>query len=142
MRTEREKWEAMANAVVNEWDEGMTARQYFSQSIADAIEKAVEEKASKCPQCGAAKIYPRGNEPYCEECGWPDEDRTRCDVCSAELTQCGPKDTDGEPTWDCKVCLLSAERDKLQSELSQARQLLIDQGSEKQKLQAEVERPR
>jgi len=26
-----------------------------------------------CPQCGDLLIYPRGDTPYCEECGYPDE---------------------------------------------------------------------
>jgi len=29
-----------------------------------------------CPQCGdwVGLKYPRRQDPYCEECGWPDED--------------------------------------------------------------------
>ena len=29
-----------------------------------------------CPQCGSSTgvKYPRGLEPYCEDCGWPDSD--------------------------------------------------------------------
>lgn len=27
-----------------------------------------------CPQCGELLVYPRGEDPYCEDCGWPDED--------------------------------------------------------------------
>ena len=27
-----------------------------------------------CPQCGELLVYPRGGKPYCEDCGWPDED--------------------------------------------------------------------
>ena len=34
----------------------------------------------------------------------------RCDTCGAELRQCGSIGDDGEPTWDCEVCLL---KDKL-----------------------------
>lgn len=29
----------------------------------------------KCPQCGDAVIKPRDSGAYCENCGWPDEDR-------------------------------------------------------------------
>lgn len=28
-----------------------------------------------CPQCGEPVIQPRDSEDYCEECGWPDENR-------------------------------------------------------------------
>jgi uncharacterized OB-fold protein len=28
----------------------------------------------RCPECGELLVYPRGDDPYCEECGWPDED--------------------------------------------------------------------
>lgn len=28
----------------------------------------------KCPQCGELLVYPRNDIPYCEDCGWPDED--------------------------------------------------------------------
>jgi len=28
----------------------------------------------KCPVCKSLLVYPRGDEPYCEDCGWPDED--------------------------------------------------------------------
>lgn len=29
----------------------------------------------KCPQCGDPTIQPRDSVAYCENCGWPDEDR-------------------------------------------------------------------
>lgn len=35
--------------------------------------KKENERLSKCPRCGDLIIYPRGDTPYCEECGWPDE---------------------------------------------------------------------
>lgn len=31
-------------------------------------------RVKKCPSCKEALIFPRGGSPYCEECGWPDED--------------------------------------------------------------------
>lgn len=37
----------------------------------------------RCPQCGESTIHPRDSETYCEECGWPDENR----VLNAELPQ-------------------------------------------------------
>jgi hypothetical protein len=33
------------------------------------------ETNSKCPQCSDDLIFPRGETPYCENCGWPDENR-------------------------------------------------------------------
>jgi len=27
-----------------------------------------------CPQCGELLVFPREEAPYCEDCGWPDED--------------------------------------------------------------------
>lgn len=27
-----------------------------------------------CPQCGSLLVYPRTEDVYCEDCGWPDED--------------------------------------------------------------------
>jgi hypothetical protein len=30
-------------------------------------------EATRCPECHESLIYPRGDYPYCEECGWPDE---------------------------------------------------------------------
>jgi len=32
-------------------------------------------EVGKCPQCKAATVFPRGDAEYCEECGWPDENR-------------------------------------------------------------------
>jgi hypothetical protein len=32
-------------------------------------------RTSICPQCGESVIQPRDSEDYCEECGWPDENR-------------------------------------------------------------------
>lgn len=29
----------------------------------------------KCPQCGESTVKPRDSEAYCEDCGWPDENR-------------------------------------------------------------------
>ena len=29
----------------------------------------------KCPQCGDTTIQPRDSSPYCENCGWPDDNR-------------------------------------------------------------------
>lgn len=41
----------------------------------EAIEKRVKAEG-RCLQCGSATGVkePRGLEPYCEDCGWPDED--------------------------------------------------------------------
>ncbi len=41
--------------------------------------KAIEERVkteARCPQCNSWEglKFPRGLEPYCEDCGWPDED--------------------------------------------------------------------
>ena len=32
-------------------------------------------RVEKCPQCGADTIQPRDGKDYCEECGWPEENR-------------------------------------------------------------------
>jgi len=40
-----------------------------------------------CPQCNDLLIYPRGSEPYCEECGWPDEDFGTSTKPISEMTQ-------------------------------------------------------
>lgn len=29
---------------------------------------------TNCPICNDALIFPRDYSPYCEDCGWPDED--------------------------------------------------------------------
>ena len=34
----------------------------------------MSEEDGICPQCGELLVYPRGDTPYCEDCGWPDED--------------------------------------------------------------------
>ena len=34
------------------------------------------KRTNKCPQCGSATIQPRDSQDYCEECGWPEENRT------------------------------------------------------------------
>ena len=38
-----------------------------------------------CPQCGDPVIQPRDSEEYCENCGWPDENRDqddrKCEAC-------------------------------------------------------------
>ena len=31
----------------------------------------------KCPQCNSVLVEPRGLEKYCEECGFPDENRAK-----------------------------------------------------------------
>jgi hypothetical protein len=44
--------------------------------IAAEIDRLMRKKAretGKCPQCGDGAVFPRGLEPYCEECGWPEE---------------------------------------------------------------------
>jgi len=33
-----------------------------------------QSKKQVCPQCGELLVFPKGDEPYCEDCGWPDED--------------------------------------------------------------------
>ncbi len=33
------------------------------------------QRVAKCPQCGSTTVQPRESEEYCEECGWPDENR-------------------------------------------------------------------
>jgi len=33
-----------------------------------------EAKIIDCPTCKEALVFPRGHNPYCEDCGWPDED--------------------------------------------------------------------
>jgi hypothetical protein len=35
-------------------------------------------RATQCPQCGAAVVQCRYTGDYCEECGWPEENRTEC----------------------------------------------------------------
>lgn len=32
-------------------------------------------RIAKCPQCGESTVQPRDSEDYCENCGWPDENR-------------------------------------------------------------------
>lgn len=39
------------------------------------VVNAGEKRREICPQCGAKVIQPRDTEDYCEECGWPDENR-------------------------------------------------------------------
>ena len=36
----------------------------------------IDANGGQCPQCGSecGLKYPRGLEPYCEDCGWPDSD--------------------------------------------------------------------
>ena len=35
-----------------------------------------ENDMKACPQCNELLIFPRNSECYCEECGYPDEDRS------------------------------------------------------------------
>jgi len=35
------------------------------------------ERVEQCPQCGAATVQPRDAAGYCEDCGWPEEDRSK-----------------------------------------------------------------
>lgn len=30
----------------------------------------MSEEEGKCPNCGELLVYPRGDDSYCEECGW------------------------------------------------------------------------
>ena len=41
--------------------------------LADAI--GSDKRATKCPQCGASVVQCRCMGDYCENCGWPDENR-------------------------------------------------------------------
>jgi hypothetical protein len=43
-------------------------KQFTQEEIANAINTGI------CPQCESSIIYPRGDTPYCEDCGWPDDD--------------------------------------------------------------------
>ncbi|MFA5027559.1 MAG: hypothetical protein WC713_06745 [Candidatus Methylomirabilota bacterium] len=36
--------------------------------------KSIYAKHTQCPQCGELLVFPRNDTPYCEDCGWPDED--------------------------------------------------------------------
>lgn len=33
------------------------------------------KNSDTCENCGDLLVHPRGDTPYCEDCGWPDEDR-------------------------------------------------------------------
>ena len=44
-----------------------------------AGDKPVPSQAASCPQCSEALIFPRGHAPYCENCGFPDENRMEAD---------------------------------------------------------------
>lgn len=45
--------------------------------ISDEIYILLNRTFLKCPQCQSWETlkFPNGHEPYCEDCGWPDEDR-------------------------------------------------------------------
>lgn len=32
-----------------------------------------QQKKQECPQCGELLVFPRGDDPYCEDCGYPDD---------------------------------------------------------------------
>ena len=50
-----------------------------AKNTADCAPMTCSERPSKCPQCGEAIVQTNlGNgqtDDYCEECGWPDENR-------------------------------------------------------------------
>lgn len=46
--------------------------------IAAEIDRLLRKKvreAGRCPQCGELAVFPRDLDPYCEDCGWPEENR-------------------------------------------------------------------
>ena len=60
----------------------------------------------------------------------------RCVACNAELSQCGPLDTDGEPSLDCKECQLREMAEELvqraesaEAKLAQARQDALEEAA-------------
>ena len=46
------------------------------QALLSHIHATAEWKKGMCPQCSSdtGLKYPRNEPPYCEDCGWPDED--------------------------------------------------------------------
>jgi len=58
------------------------AREEREPTMEDAdgwADKPVCSMGASCPQCGDTLVFPRGLEPYCENCGWPDENRAEAD---------------------------------------------------------------
>ena len=46
------------------------------------------------------------------------QEALRCVVCNAELSCCGPPDDDGEPSLDCKMCILAGRVKSLEAEIA------------------------
>jgi len=46
------------------------------EALLSHIHATAEWKKGMCPQCSSdtGLKYPRNEPPYCEDCGWPDED--------------------------------------------------------------------
>ena len=55
--------------LLEEWNPELT---YF---VRKGVVLEPREPEHACPQCGESTVQPRGHAEYCEECGWPEEDR-------------------------------------------------------------------
>ena len=58
---------------------------------------------TKCPNCAAGLVFPRGDAPYCDECGYPDENRLLDDLMSddcpkALVLRLDPNEPETSPT--------------------------------------------
>jgi hypothetical protein len=65
------------------------------------------ERLSECPQCYYSITQPRTLDDYCENCGWPDEDRTQkfkltCHTCKGVSVVKICQDAEEEFTSYCR----------------------------------------
>lgn len=54
---------------------GAPERELFLTEQEFEAVKGGDSRPTECPQCAASLIQPRDSERYCEECGWPEENR-------------------------------------------------------------------
>jgi len=82
-----------------------------------------DKVSPNCPQCGELLVFPRGDDAYCEDCGWPDEDFDdvevvkkyidgaviglpyKCEECNADMHMFGDEEDVGKhKNYYCPEC--------------------------------------
>lgn len=58
-----------------EWKAAAEIHQLTINALRTRVAELEQEKARLCPQCKEPLITPRDSKPYCENCGYPDENR-------------------------------------------------------------------
>lgn len=56
-------------------DENQILVMYDHAVRARVLQESDGERIARCPQCFSPTVQPRDSNEYCEQCGWPNENR-------------------------------------------------------------------